>query len=415
MCPRKEEHLSFLSPLRQRTAKQVTHSDPARNAIFVADLQTGSRSLIAVVSSNAVYSPPGYLLYIRAGTLTAQAFDASRLRTRGEPFTIAEQPGFLPGSLQGQFTASQTGLLSYYSGSNPLLSQLTWIDRQGKILETVGEPDVMQAPPLSPDGTTIAVDRLDPAIGTYDLWLYSLPKGTFSRFTFDSANDMFPVWSQDGKSVLFSSDRGGKLALCEKAATGAEAEHLVVQMDGTTLPTDGLGRELLLFSNPAPGAESNLFSLQLTDGSGAKPVRVLPSKASEAHGRLSPDGRLLAYDSDETGAAQVFVSTFPQMQGKWQVSPGTAKDEGGTRPVWSRDGRELFYISTSGKVMRVAVDLTATFVYSQPRPMFEVRMPPMSPFAISRDGERFLILNGIEPDVATPITLMVNWDSGLKR
>jgi Tol biopolymer transport system component len=389
------------------------NADPARNAVFVADLRNGIRSRIVDVSSNAVYSPPGYLLYTRAGTLMAQAFDDRRLRTKGEPFAIAEQTGFLPGSLQGQFTASQTGLLSYYSGSNPLLSQLTWVNREGKILETIGETDVMQAPALSPDGTTIAVDRLDAAIGTYDLWLYNLPNQTVSRFTFNSANDMFPVWSWDGKSILFSSDREGKLGLYQKDATGSYTEHLLLQMDGITLPTDGSGKEFLLFSNQGPRAESNLFLLPLAPE--AKPVPLFHSKASESHGRVSPDGRWLAYDSDETGSAQVFVATFPQTQGKWQVSGGNATIEGGTRPVWSHDGRELFYVSTSGIVMRVAIDTAGTFTHSQPQPMFEARMPPMSSFAISHDGKRFLVLKGIESDVTTPITVVVNWDGGLKK
>lgn len=389
------------------------NTDPAQNGIFVASLNKGSPTRIVGVSSNAVYSPPGYLLYIRGGSLMAQAFDADRLRTTGDPFTVAKQAGFLPGSLQGQFAASQTGVLSFYSGINPLLSQLTWVNREGKILETMGEPDVMQAPALSPDGTTIVVDRLDVGTGTYDLWLYNLPTRSVSRLTFDSENDMFPVWSQDGKSILFSSGRGGKLGLYQKAANGGDTEHLLVQMAGITLPTDGSGRDFLLFSNQAPRAENNLFRLSLVPGS--KPVPLVHAKASESHGRLSPDGRWLAYDSDETGSAQVFVATFPQTQGRWQVSQKHGKNEGGTRPLWSHDGRELFYVSASGKLMRVTIGTAASFTHSQPQPMFEVRMPPMSPFAISHDGTRFLILNGIEPDVTTPITVVVNWDGGLKK
>jgi len=387
--------------------------DPAKNGIFVADLQSGNPSRILNVSSNAVYSPPGYLLYVRGGTLMAQTFDAHRLRTAGDPFTVAPKAGFLPGSLQGQFAVSQTGVLTYYSGTNALLSQLTWLNREGKVLETIGGPDVMQAPALSPDGTTIAVDRLNADTGTYDLWLYNLPKRAFSRFTFDSENDMFPVWSHNGKSILFSSGRGGKLGLYQKEAGGGDAEHLLVRMGGITLPTDGSGGEFLLFSNQTPRAENNLFRLQLAPG--AKPVPLVHSRASESHGRLSPDGRWLAYDSDETGSAQVFVATFPQVKGRWQVSEEDGKMEGGTRPVWSHDGRELFYISTSGKLMRVTVDTAALFTHGRPQLMFDVRMPPMSPFAISHDGKRFLILNGIEPDVTTPITVVVNWDGALKK
>jgi Tol biopolymer transport system component len=142
---------------------------------------------------------------------------------------------------------------------------------------------------------------------------------------------------------------------------------------------------------------------------------LVHSKASVSHGRVSPDARWLAYDSDETGSAQVFVATLPETQGKWQVSGGNGTTEGGTRPAWGQDGRELFYVSTSGKVMGLAIDTAGAFTHSQPRPMFEARMPPMSPFAISHDGKRFLILNGIEPDVTAPITVVVNWNGGLKK
>ena len=387
------------------------NANSARNAIYVADLASGAQSLLLAASSNAIYSPPGYVLYIRGGALVGQAFDSSRLKIAGEPFTIAEHPGFLPGSQQGQFSVSQNGLLGYYSGTSPLLSQITWLDRAGKRLATIGPPDVMQAAALSPEGAMVVVDRLDPDRGTYNLWLDNTLDHTSSRFTFDPGNDMFPVWSRDGKTVVFSSDRGGKFGLYEKVATGAEPEHLLFQMDGVTLPTDASGNGLLLFTNVGAQTGSKLWSLPFSAGS--KPVPLPRTRASESHGRLSPDGRWLAYDSDETGSAQVYVASFPRREGKWQVSAETGADQGGSRPVWSREGRELFYVSTSGKVMAVDVHAGSTFVYGPPKSLFEVRLPPMSPLEVSPDGTRFLVLAGVEPDVTTPITLVVNWDAGL--
>jgi len=384
------------------------NTNPRKNAIYLGELGSPQRHLLLYAASNAAYAPPGYLLFLREGTLMAQAFDASRPKLKGDAFAIAEKVDYLPGSMQGQFSVSQTGVLGYYSGSQPLLSQMTWFDRAGKRIETIGPPDIMQAAALSPDGNAVVVDRLDPAAGTYDLWLYDLLRHTRSRFTFDRGNEMFPVWSRDGSRVLFSSDRTGRFGLYQKAANGAEEAELLYETEDVTLPTDGSGKGFVLFINQAPQTGNDLWSLPLSGA--AKPVPLRRRQSSESHGRLSPDGRYVAYESDETGLPQVYVATFPGAGGKWQVST-----DGGGRPVWSRDGRELFYVSPAGKIMAVEVRRGSGFRHGEPKPLFEVRMSPASPFDVSRDGKRFLILDGVEPDVTTPITLVVNWNAGLKR
>ena len=388
----------------------VRNANPEKNAIYLGDLQdrAGGRRLLVAAASNAVYAPPGFLLFLRERTLLAQSFDARRLKLKGAPFPIADRVDYLPGSAQGQFSVSQTGVLAYYPGGSSLRSQLTWFDRSGKAVETVGGPAVMQAAALSPDGTTIAFDRLDERSGTYDLWLHDLALDRDSRLTFDPGNEMYPVWSRDGKSILFSSDRTGRFSLYRKAANGSEKGELLYQRDGVTVPTDVSGTALVLFTNTAVQTGNDVWSLSLAGGRRADPL--LRGTFSESHARLSPDGRWLAYESDESGLAQVYVQPFPRAGGKWQVSA-----QGGSRPLWSREGKELFYLSADGTVMALEVRGGAGFQHRVPKPLFRVRMPPAAPFEISADGKRFLILRGVDPDVTAPMTLVVNWNAGLRQ
>ena len=381
------------------------NADPEKTAVYAGDLESRDHRPLLKAASNAMYALPGFLLFMREKTLMAQPFDARSLKTTGDPSPVAEQVDYLPGSIQGQFSVSQTGVLVYNSGGGSLKSQITWFDRSGKALGTVGPPSVMQSPAISPDGSTVVVDRLDETSGTYALWLHDLVHQTGSRFTFDPSNHMFPIWSPDGNLILFSSNRTGEFSLYQKAASGAEKESLLFKAEGQTVPTDW-SPSSVLFSNVAVSTGTDLWSLPAT----GKAAPVLRTRYAEAHGRLSPDGRWLAYDSDESGQLEVYVQTFPGAEGKWQISPA-----GGTRPVWSRSGNELFYVSADNKLTSVSVQTGDRFAKGVPRPLFDVHMPPTGTYDVSRDGSRFLILKGIDPEVAAPITVVVNWNAAGRR
>ncbi|HLJ45115.1 MAG TPA: protein kinase [Bryobacteraceae bacterium] len=382
---------------------------PDKTAIYAGDLDSQDRRLLLATSSNAVYSPPGLLLFMREKTVMAQKFDAGRLRTTAEPFPVAEQVDYIPGSNQGEFAVSQTGVLAYYSGGGSLNSQLTWLDRDGKALGTVGPPGVMQGPAISPDGATIAVDRLDARLGTYDIWLHDISRGTESRFTFDPSNDMFPVWSPDGSHILFSSTRSGKYGLYQKSAAGTGAEELLYETTGVTLPTDWARGPFIVFFNTGSKTLDDLWVLPLSGD--RKVFPFLKTEFSEAQGKLSPDGRWLAYQSNESGSYRIYVQTFPGKEGKWQVSADV-----GTRPVWRRDGKELFYVAGDGKMMALDVRSNDKFEHGIPKALFEARIPPTGLFDVTSDGKRFLMLNGTEQEGSAPMAVVVvNWLADTKR
>ena len=222
----------------------VRNASPEKTAVYLGELDSPERRLLSATASNAAYTP-GFLLYMRGSALLAQRFNDRTLKLAGDTFPVAEPVDYLAGSIQGQFSVSQTGVLAYDSGGGSLQSQLTWMSREGKPLGTLGPRGVMQVAAISPAGDSAVVDRLDPSVGTYDLWLYDLARNLESRFTFDGGNDMYPVWSQDGASILFSSDRGGSYGIYRKAASGAQKEDLLYQSDGVSQPTDASGRYLL--------------------------------------------------------------------------------------------------------------------------------------------------------------------------
>jgi len=383
--------------------------DREKTAIYVGDLESKERRRLFAAASNAVYTPPGLLLFMRERTLMAQPFDAAGLRTTGDPFPAAEQVDYVRSTIQGQFAVSQTGVLAYYSGGAAPSSQLTWFDRGGKPLGTVGPPGIMESPAISPDGGTVAVDRLDAQLGTFDLWLHDLAHATDSRFTFDPNMDRSPVWSPDGSRILFVSNRTGKYGLYQKAATSAGKEELLYETAGLAFTTDwSRDGRFAIFDRLASKTGYNLWILPLAGD--RKPFPFLQSEFSERDGKLSPDGRWLAYESNETGVFEVYVQAFPGKEGKWQVSA-----KGGSRPLWSRDGKELFYIAGDNKLMAMDVKGGARFEHGLPKALFEARTPGYASFDVTPDGKRFLLVNSLEQGANPPMTVVVNWHAGLKQ
>ena len=385
-------------------------SDLEKSAVYVADLNSKTRRLVLAANSNAVYSPPGRLLFIRDRTLMAQPFDADRLGATGDPVPIAEQVDYVNAIARGYFSASQNGVLAYSSGGGGANSQLTWIDRSGKPTGTLGEPGPVQWASISPDGKAVATDRLDRASGYYDIWLRDLTRGTASRFTFNSKTNEFPVWSPDGARIAYHSTRSAPGAIYQKTTSGAAQDEVLDQGAPNKRADDWSrdGRYIILETAAGGKTRGDIWVLPLFGD--RKPFPYLQTEFNERSAKLSPNGQWLAYASDETKQYEIYVQTFPSPGGKWQVSTN-----GGTSPVWSRDGKELFFIGADQKLMVIEVKGGAKFEASVPSPLFDTHLSTINPgYDVSKDG-RFLMPVAIEQATTPPMTVVINWNAGMKQ
>jgi Tol biopolymer transport system component len=377
--------------------------------VFVGDTESDRRELLFSGSTNAVYSAPGYVLFARDQTLMAQPFDAARLRLTGEASPIAEHVDYSATTIQGQFAASQTGLVAFYSGVGGE-DQLVWLDRAGKPVGTIGTPGSPEWPVISPDERTVAEARVDLRTATFDIWLHDLVHGTESRFTFDQRNDQLPIWSPDGTKLIFSSDRSGKLVPYLKASSGASNEEPVGgEWTGSTTPTDwSADGRFVLLNSLVNKTGYDLWVLPMQGDGKAFPF--LQTEFNERNGKFSPNGRYVAYESSESGNYEVYVQPFPEKHSKWQVSV-----KGGSNPVWSRDGKELFYIDADRKLMGTDVSTGAKFEHGIAKQLFEVTVRGPLNYDVSRDGKRFLMSQPLASNVTQSMTLIVNWYTAVKK
>ena len=380
--------------------------------VYIGSLGSLETKQLAKTDTMAAYAS-GHLLFVRDGTLVAQPFDLGRLELTGTATAIAEHIGYYPNYGHAGFSVSPNGLL-IYAPSATTAGQLTWIDRSGTRGTTVGPPATYATPQLSPDDSRMVAGVIDPLTATNDLWLFELNRGTSSRLTFDPASDFFPIWSPDGRTLVFSSDRSGIPDLYRKPSSGIGQEERVLSSPRMRFPTDWSrdGRTLVFQESTERGYDLMLLPM----GSGAQPVPFLQSPFNEGQGRLSPDGRWMAYISDESARVELYVQPVPPTGSKWQVSTN-----GGSQPAWRRDGRELFYITADGKMTAVSVNSAAKeFDFGVPHTLFDVVTADVSaPFywhyAVRSDGQRFLV-NVLNVDsYAIPITVIVNWTALLKK
>jgi len=342
----------------------------------------------------------------------AQPFDPQTLDLSGEPVPVAEDVAYDGGPFRSLFAVSEGGVLAYQTVAG-LTTRIAWFDRGGKRLGVLAPSEDSYNLALSPDDKRLAVSRFASQRSSRDIWLYDLLRDGNSRLTFDPGVEVIPVWSPDGGRIVFASDREGVYDIYHKLATGSAREELLLRTTQPKYPSDWSpdGR-FILFDSVDPLTNSDLWVLPVTDE--RKPVLFLQTGADEREARFSPDGRWLAYSSDESGRPEVYVQAFPASGGKWQVSSG-----GGSVPRWRRDGKELFYISLDRKVMAASVRPGTTFEHDIPRELFEASGIDLfsyrSPYAVTADGQRFFF--GIRTPVAvsSPIRLILNWTAELKK
>jgi Tol biopolymer transport system component len=303
---------------------------------------------------------------------------------------------------------SQAGTLVYQAGGS-VRSQLLWFDRAGRQIGTLGDPGDYGDVELSPDGTRAAVSLRDRATNALDLWLVDAARGLRTRFTFDPANEIRPIWSPDGTNIVFSSNRRGANDLYQKPSNGVGGEEILLQTEEgeqtQSWSTDG--RYLLYYSGNPP----DVWVLPLFGD--RKPFPYLQTPAGEVGAKLSPDGRWVAYSSNEAGRQEIYIASFPKADGKWQVSTA-----GGSFSRWRRDGSELFFLDPGNKLMSAQVSVEGVAIKVgkvQPLQQIRANVAQRSSYDVSPDGQRFLINTVIEDATGEELSLVVNWTSLLKR
>ncbi len=383
------------------------------DAIFVGSLDSKEKRFVIEGSANAAYAAPGYLLYYKDKTLLAQRFDLKGFALTGEPATILADIQYLPQVKQAAFSASDSGMLAAQSGAGVTRSQPLWFDRKGNGMGLVGKPDVYGNVSIAPNGKSVAVDKTE--IGSennIDIWTYELDRNRAKRFSFGPGLTMAPMWSPDGSRLLYTANRQlVTQVLFMKNADGTQEEKRIMEHDkGGTAPNDwSRDGKYILYSTASelgfvtfPELKDSLF------------LRASPSVVR--NGQFSPDGKWVAYASNETGRWEIFVTSFPDARGKWQVSTG-----GGEQPRWRGDGKELFYLSSDGKVMAAPVMAGAKFDAGTPTALFQAtpRQPVVSAdlfvYDVSRDGQRFLINTPVKQGETQPMSILLNWTAKLSK
>jgi hypothetical protein len=379
------------------------------NGVYLGEVGTTRKTLLLSTAANAVFAEPGHLLFERDGNLMSQQFDPESGELLGEPRALNERilglrgPSYLPVSVAAD------GSLAYWFGAPPP-SELQWLDRSGREVGGIAMPERSEAPSLSLDGTRLLVTQRADA-NQSQLWRVDLATGVSSQLTFGAGTARFGVWAPDGENALYTTlGPSGVVALTQKNASGAGTETIVTGPGEHygLFPEDWSRDGRWIFYSATTANAWDTFALD-TSRSAAEPI--IATSANELQAQLSPNGRWLAYASDESGAFEIYVQAFPEGAGRWRISPA-----GGIQPTWRADGRELFYLAADGRMMAVAIAEGIALEPGAPAALFETRLPPVqAPFrrgyTITPDGERFLLNNLVPNAEPSTITLVRSWQA----
>ncbi len=384
---------------------------PQTVEIFLQALDSRDKALLLTANSNAVYAPPGYLLFCRGADLVAQPFDASGLRLAGDPRIVAQNVRREAIDNFGMFSVSDTGLLAYEPGGVVGLSRLAILDREGKQISVVSEPGNYWTPHLSHDGRRAAAEVIDPLSRSRDIWLFETSRAAPpTRFTFDPLEELSPVWSPDDRAIVYTAMTEEGSRVYRKAVTGSGTVEVLWSFSGTgtTTTTDwSLDGRRIAVNHAETGISAGLWIFDVE----SKTAQALPGAPPAARdGEFSPDGRWIAYMSGESGRSEVYVRGLSAPGGPWQVSAA-----GGRQPRWRSDGRELFYIANDGRLTSVPVKPGLTFSPGSPQPLFETHLKQtfIAQYDVAPDGQSFL-MNVVYDEPPVPMTLIQSWTKVLQ-
>lgn len=406
------EHLLFM-------ALTFSNSDNDRG-VYLCSLKGETKRVAPSSIANPGYAN-GYLFYVdEKKALRATPFDPAKGAVGNDSQVVADLVGFQPSISWASFSVAENGTVVYNATVGATLSVLTWYDRTGKQQNTVGDVGVVSNPTLSPDGSRVAVDIADSKANNVNIWLGDLNRGTDSRFTYDNSEDVGGVWSRDGGLIAYRSLQSNDTNVFVKQSQGLQAARSIFSAKENSLATDDLvpnswsldGKQILATLQPGTGGTQ----LVLLDASGSRKTPFLSTKSSESNGQISPDGKWVAYASNESGDWEIYVTTFPAAAGKWQVSRG-----GGIEPRWRADGKELFYIGPKSMLTAVSVDTRGSFSSGNPTPLFraqlraQVSSTDMFSYDVTKDGQRFLVNRYAKPAQVAPLHVILNSTAGLTK
>ncbi|HMF07559.1 MAG TPA: hypothetical protein VKJ00_00405, partial [Thermoanaerobaculia bacterium] len=390
----------------------------SEEAICVGSLDSKEKAILLRSSSRPLYAAPGYLLYSAGRNLLARPFDASALRLTGEPMPVAENVdtiGETGPTGWVRMAVSTAGVLAFRR-EGERLGRLTWFDRTGKAFGTVGPAGDYNDPALSPDGTRLALVRMDPKSRSADVWSLDLAREAFTRLSFDASDHVLPVWSPDGKRVVYSSGKLGVPYLAWKPSGGGGTEEVFLKTDDFSFPGDwSRDGRFFLYETYNP---KTLFDLWVLPRPGpGKPMPYVVAPGLQRHGRFSPNSRWVAYTSDESGRQEIYVQAFPSAGGQWQVS-----SDGGDQANWRGDGRELFYLNSQLDLMAVDIREDEAFQAGTPHLLFRISTPDIvgiggthCSYIPAPDGKRFLVNSRVEGAPAPSIVVVLKWTALLRK
>jgi len=368
-----------------------------------------------VLASEANVGVAGrYLISLNKGVLVAQEYDPDRATLAGVPIPIADRIlSDPPERSGGPFSVGAGSVIAYRSASPN--SRLLSFDRTGRELGSFPADGDYHHPRLSPDEKSMLVEKTDPSTGRHTIWTLDLLRGTCSRLVADPFGAHHPVWSPDGRRIVFASNRLGGLALFMSSADGSgEAEPVLPGEKAFVYMADwSRDGRYLLYQIVREGTDDlEILSLD----AGRTRQTFLASSATETQGQFSPDGQWIAYTSDESGSPEVYVRHFPDTGNKWRIST-----HGGAQGKWRADGRELFYLALDGKLMAVDIKASSSaFAAGTPRLLFNTGVTGsfvdrFNQYLVMRDGQQFMINRSAEDENSAPIMVVMNWDAPTRR
>jgi Tol biopolymer transport system component len=382
----------------------ASSAKPENNGIFASSQDSKERKLILNTNSNTAYVSPGYLIFHRQGTLMAQPFDADRLQLSGEAVPVADDIMYDPFFGAGNFGASENGVLAYRGGTGTLPKTLAWVNRDGKEQSIPAPPHNYAFPRISPDGQRVAAGIEE---RESQVWIYDISRDALARLTFEASPNVDPVWTTDGKRIVFKG-KGNRLYWQPADGSGTVEELAGGDISPNAIPLSisPNGQELAFSEDRLT---RSIYILSFKDRT---PRLFDQSPSYESSPQFSPDGHWIAYISPESGRNEVYVRPYPGPGGKYQIST-----EGGVEAMWNPKGRELFY---RDRQRMMAVEYTATqaaFTAGKPKVLFEgpyMPSPRSSPdYDVSPDGQRFLMVKAAEQS-AEQINVVLNWTADLK-